>query len=85
MGTMREKWTDERLDDLNHRVDLGFNRVDHRFDAVDRRFDAMDARFDRLESRLDSMQRTTVQAVIALSGAMLAGWAAMIALVATQL
>ncbi len=24
--TMREKWTDERLDDLNHRVDLGFER-----------------------------------------------------------
>ncbi len=52
-------------------------------------FDSVDARLDRLElridSRFDSMQRTMVQAVIALTGAMLAGFAAMIALIATQL
>ena len=27
MQTMREKWTDERLDDLNAKVDRGFERV----------------------------------------------------------
>jgi hypothetical protein len=85
MNTMREKWTDDRLDDLNHRVDLGFDRVDRRFDQVDKRFDRVDARFDLLESRFDTMQRTMVQAVIALTGAMLAGWAALTALIATQL
>ena len=86
---MREKWTDERLDDLNHKVDVGFDRVDKRFDSVDRRFDSVDARFERLEARLDSrfdsMQRTMMQGVITLTGAMLAGFAAMIALIATQL
>ena len=71
MTTMREKWTDERLDDLNHRVDLGFDRVDRRFDNVD-------TRFDRIEVRLDAMQRTMLQGVIALT-------AAILALVATQL
>jgi tetrahydromethanopterin S-methyltransferase subunit G len=75
---MREKWTDERLDDLNHKVDVGFQRVDRRFDSVD-------ARLDRLDSRFDTVQRTMVQGVIALTGGMLAGFAAMIALVATQL
>ena len=92
MNTMRDKWTDDRLDDLNHRVDLGFDRVDKRFDrvdarfdSVDRRFDAVDARFDRLDTRFDTMQRTLVQGVIALTGAMLAGFAAMIVLIATQL
>jgi len=28
MESMRESWTDERLDDLSHRVDEGFRRVD---------------------------------------------------------
>ena len=82
MTSMREKWTDERLDDLNHRVDLGFDRVDRRFDSVDARLDRLEARMD---SRFDSIQRTMVQAVIALTGGMLAGFAAMIALIATQL
>ena len=38
-----------------------------------------------LDSRFDTMQRTMVQAVITLTGAMLAGFAGMIVLVATQL
>jgi hypothetical protein len=28
METVRESWTDERLDDLSHRVDEGFRRID---------------------------------------------------------
>lgn len=28
MEAMRNKWTDERLDDLNARVSDGFNRID---------------------------------------------------------
>lgn len=28
MEPMREAWTDERLDDLNRRVESGFNRID---------------------------------------------------------
>ncbi len=28
MNSMREAWTDERLDDLNHRLDEGFRRID---------------------------------------------------------
>jgi hypothetical protein len=28
METMRSTWTDERLDDLAHRMDLGFERID---------------------------------------------------------
>jgi hypothetical protein len=46
MEAVREKWTDERLDDLNCKVDDLGRRMDLRFDAVDRRFEAMDRRFD---------------------------------------
>lgn len=41
MQTMRQSWTDERLDDLNHRVDEGFKRVDAELRALNGRFDAL--------------------------------------------
>lgn len=28
MAVMRDKWTDERLDDMNARMSEGFNRID---------------------------------------------------------
>ncbi len=34
MEAMREAWTDERLDDLTHRVDLGFTDTKREFQAV---------------------------------------------------
>jgi hypothetical protein len=51
METMRESWTDERLDDLSHRVDEGFRRVDA---------DIRDLRAD-MNSRFDALQRTLLQ------------------------
>jgi tetrahydromethanopterin S-methyltransferase subunit G len=44
----REKWTDDRLDDLNQKVDDGFKKVDGRFDKVDARFNHLDKKIDRL-------------------------------------
>ncbi len=49
MGTVREKWTDERLDDLNKKVDDGFKRIDERFVGIDERFASIDQRFIHLE------------------------------------
>ena len=34
MEAMREAWTDERLDDLTRRVDLGFSHCEREFQAV---------------------------------------------------
>ena len=34
MEAMRDVWTDERLDDLNHRVDSGFEEVSREFQAI---------------------------------------------------
>ena len=31
---MRDVWTDQRLDDLNHRVDNGFNEANREFQAL---------------------------------------------------
>jgi hypothetical protein len=48
MELMRERWTDERLDDLNAKVDDLARRMDLRFDAVDRRFETLERRIDRM-------------------------------------
>jgi len=96
MQTMREGWTDERLDDLNDKVDRGFERVDKRFEQVDKRFEQvaeeflavrgeMKAGFDAVNGRIDSVQRTMFHGVIALTVAILAGFAAITGLLATQL
>jgi hypothetical protein len=48
---MRQSWTDERLDDLNRRVDTGFSRIDA---------DMRELRTD-MNARFDSLQRTMLQ------------------------
>jgi hypothetical protein len=45
--SVRESWTDERLDDLSQKVDQGFARLD--------------ADMRALNSRFDSLQRTLFQ------------------------
>jgi thiosulfate reductase cytochrome b subunit len=72
MSAVREAWTDERLDDLAHRMDGGFERVDR--DIRDLRAE-MNSRFDAVNGRFDAMQRM-----------MLAGFVSILAaLIATQL
>jgi hypothetical protein len=61
----REKWTDERLDDLNKKVDDGFTRLDGDIKELRRemnaRFNAIEARFDKMNdsinARFDALQR----------------------------
>jgi DNA anti-recombination protein RmuC len=71
MQTVRESWTDERLDEFGKRIDERFDRVDERFESVDRRLDKVDA-------RLESMQKTMIFGVVALSSAYIAGFAALV-------
>lgn len=85
---MRESWTDERLDDFAKHVDQRFDQVDKRFDKferdVDRRFDKVDAELHRVNDRLDGLHRILTFAVLALTSATFAGYAAMIALIVTR-
>jgi tetrahydromethanopterin S-methyltransferase subunit G len=54
---MRESWTDERLDDLNEKVEKGFADVGERFEDVHKRFEDVDKRFDKLEDRFEGLQK----------------------------
>jgi uncharacterized protein YPO0396 len=78
MEAMRKSWTDERLDDF--RVE-----VDRRFNEVDRRFDRVETELQRINDRLDGMHRTMVHGFIAMTAAMMAGYAAIIGVVVTRL
>lgn len=90
--TVRQHWSDDRIDSLDRKVDEGFRRVDERFKLVDQRFDMVDQRFEQVGKRLDrieagivglrqemsAMQRSMVQFAVVLSTAL--AW-----LVVTQL
>jgi hypothetical protein len=70
MEAVRDKWTDERLDDLNAKVDRGFERVDADLRAlrVETRtefgalrgemkagFERVDARFEKMDERFEKI------------------------------
>ena len=75
MQTMRESWTDERLDDLNERAAEGFERADKRFDKLEARIEDLQEETAR---RFEAQNRVMVMAVIALSSAYMAGFAALV-------
>jgi hypothetical protein len=82
MQAMRESWTDERLDDFRA-------EVNRRFDSVDRRFEKVEWEIRELRTEMkagfESIHKVMLQGAIALSAAYLAGFAAVVGLVATQL
>ncbi len=65
----REKWSDERLDDLSKKVDGGFARLDKK---IDDGFARVDSDIRELRNEIKSLQLTmygsTVAIVIALVG-----------------
>jgi hypothetical protein len=71
------EWNEDRLDELNKRVDDGFTKVDRRFEQVESKMGQgvaeIKADLRELNGRFDSMQRT------------LLGMSALIGLIATQL
>jgi hypothetical protein len=78
---MREAWTDDRLDDLANRMDRGFDRVDTDIRELRaemaNRFEGVDHRFEAIDSQLYSIQRTMVQAAIAMTATFITGFAAL--------
>ena len=66
--TVRESWTDERLDEFGKRMDERFDRTDERikatrremregFEQVDKRFDKLEAHLKKTDSRIETMQQ----------------------------
>lgn len=93
MEAVREAWTDERLDDLTHRVDLGFTETRQEFQAVRlemrSEFQAvrseMRSEFQAVRSEAAAMHRTLLQVILGGFAVMLVGFATTIATVLTQI
>ncbi|MGE0066223.1 MAG: hypothetical protein AB7T48_02620 [Solirubrobacterales bacterium] len=68
MHLMRESWTDARLDDLNQKVDRGFERVDERFERLEAKIDA----------KFDALYRVMIQAGLGLMAIMIGGFATLL-------
>lgn len=60
METMRESWTDARLDDFR--------------EETARRFDSLERRFDRVDARFDALQHTLLQVGGGLIATLVAGF-----------
>jgi hypothetical protein len=92
MATVRELWSDERLDDLNHRVDRGFEGVGREFQTLRMEMrteftavrSEMQAEFRAVRAEAVEMHRTMLQTILGGFGVMLVGFAGTIATIVTQ-
>jgi hypothetical protein len=82
MHVMRKSWTDERLDDLSHRVDRGFDRVDA--DIRGLRAETK-AGFERVDERFEAMHRLLLRFCGLMIAALVGLIAPLIGVVATQI
>jgi hypothetical protein len=78
MMMARERWTDERLDDLNEKVDDGFKEMRGEFRAVRTE---MREGFRAVRAELGAMSRTFIQVAVGGFITMTVGFAATIATV----
>ena len=70
----REAWTDERLDDLNHRADEGFREMRTEFRAVR----------SEMSTQFAAQHRTMVQLFGGMFATMVVGFLGVVATVLTQ-
>jgi DNA anti-recombination protein RmuC len=59
MESMRQTWTDARMDDLATSVDARFEQVDKRFEQVDKRFEQVDKRFEQIHGDIKGLRDET--------------------------
>jgi len=74
-------WTDERLDDLNHRVDEGFKETREEFRALR---GEMGTEFRGVREEIATLQRTMLQLFAGTVTTMIIGFLGVIATVLTQ-
>jgi hypothetical protein len=68
MEAVREKWTDERLDDMSNRMDKGFDRLDK---------DMREVRSE-MNSRFEATHRLIIQVGGGLFGTMVIGFLSLV-------
>jgi hypothetical protein len=82
MESMRQSWTDERLDDFREDVARRFDETNQRMDAG---FARVDAELQGLNGRFDALQHTLAQIGFMLAVGLLGVIVALFGVIATQL
>ena len=82
MHVMRESWTDARLDDFRGEVDRRFEKVEDEIREL--RGEVKELRSE-MKSGFEAVNKTMLNGVLILSGSYIAGFAALVGLVATQI
>ncbi|HEX3609528.1 MAG TPA: hypothetical protein VHU14_07675 [Solirubrobacterales bacterium] len=97
---MVQEWTDGRLDELSDKIDQRFDRVETEVQGLrlemrteftsaraetDKLRSEMKAMGNELTGRLDSIHHVMIQMMVALTAAILAGFAGICTLIATKL
>jgi hypothetical protein len=85
MSVMLERWNDDKMDSLAAKVDGLGVRMEKGFERVDSELGEQRKELRELNVRLDGMQRTMIQAAIAMTGTLFAGFVSLAGLIATQL
>ena len=89
MEAMAQEWTDGRLDELSERVDRGFERVDTELKAfrseMRTEFTTIRTEMGEIRTEISGIQRTMIQMIVALTAAMVTGFAGIFALLAAAL
>jgi hypothetical protein len=75
METMRDSWTDERLDDFAANTERRFDRIEARFDRLENR---MEQGFARLDMRIDQLSQTMFRTMTGLIVTMALGFASLL-------
>lgn len=81
MEAMREGWTDERMDDLNHRVDCIDRRMEDGFSEIRTEFRAVR---NEMSTQFGAQQRMMIQLFGGMFATMLVGFLGTIAAVLTH-
>jgi len=76
---------DRRFDEMGRQVNHRFNEVDLRLGEVGQRFNHVDQQLERTNDRLDSVQRAMIYMMVSITGGILAGFGAILAVITTQL
>ncbi len=81
----RETWTDERLDDLNKKVDEGFREIREEFRAVRGEMQGLRGEIQGVRGEVAAMGRNLMQLTWGLIGTMLVGFLGTIIALVTQM
>lgn len=77
----REVWTDERLDDLNRRLDEGFRETREEFRAIR---GEMKSEFQAVRGEISALHRATFQLFVGMMVTMALGFGGMVVTIFTQ-